>query len=76
MHRMGRRRAQRWKVVSNAAIKVECPVIGTDLVGEISDGPWKGKTNGRQSYAADKSGKIIGAGKDRDRDIVIVKVKL
>ena len=64
------------KVVSNAAIKVECPVIGTDLVGEISDGPWKGKTYGGQSYAADKSGKIIGAGKDRDRDIVIVKVKL
>ena len=64
------------QVVQNAATKVGCPVVGTDLIGEISDGPWKGKTYGGQSYAADKTGKVIGVGKDRDRDIVIVKVRL
>ncbi len=64
------------KVVQNAATKVGCPVIGTDLVGEISDGPWKGRTYGGQSYAADKTGKVIGVGKDRDRDILVVRVRL
>ncbi len=64
------------QVVQNAAKKVGCPVIGTDLIGEISDGPWKGKTYGGQSYAADKTGKVIAVGKDRDRDIIVVKVKL
>jgi predicted amidohydrolase len=64
------------QVVRNAAVKVGCPVIGTDLVGEISDGPWKGKTYGGQSYASDKTGKVIAVGKDRDREVIIVKVKL
>ncbi len=64
------------QVVQNAAKKVGCPVIGTDLIGEISDGPWKGKTYGGQSYAADKTGKVIAVGKDRDRDIVVVKLRM
>ena len=64
------------KVVKHAAMKVRCPVIGVDLVGEISEGPWRGKTYGGQSFAADKDGKIIGRGKDRDRDIIMVTVSI
>ncbi len=64
------------KVVQNAAKKVGCPVIGTDLVGEISGGPWKGKTYGGQSIASDEKGKILGRGKDRDSDLVLVSISL
>lgn len=62
------------KTVKNAAKKMGCPVIGTDLVGEISHGPWKGKVYGGSSIASDESGNIIGIGKDRDRDILVTTI--
>jgi predicted amidohydrolase len=61
-------------VVQNAAKKVGCPVVGTDLVGEVSSGPWKGKVYGGQSVAADKDGKVLVRGKDRDSDLLFVTV--
>jgi predicted amidohydrolase len=61
-------------VVQNAARKVGCPVIGTDLVGEVSSGPWRGKVYGGQSVAVDKRGKVLASGKDRDSDLVFVNV--
>ncbi len=64
------------KVVQNAAVTVGCPAIGTDLIGEISGGPWRGKTYGGQSVASDKNGKIIGRGKDRDSDLVMITIRL
>lgn len=64
------------KVVQHAATTIGCPVIGTDLVGEISGGPWKGRIYGGQSVAADKSGNVIARGKDRDSDLVIVNVTI
>ena len=57
--------------VQNAAKKMGAPVIGTDLVGEISHGPWTGSIYGGSSVAADKDGNIIATAKDRDRDIVV-----
>jgi predicted amidohydrolase len=63
-------------VVQNAAKKVGCPVIGTDLVGEVSSGPWKGKVYGGQSVAADKEGKVLARGKDRDSDLILVNVNI
>ena len=51
-------------------------VIGTNSVGAISRGPWKGRVYGGQSIAADKNGRTIGKGKDRDRDIAVVRVEL
>jgi predicted amidohydrolase len=64
------------EVVKNAAKKTGAPVVGTNLVGEITKGPWKGRTYGGHSVAADKTGKIISIAKDCDRDINIVCVKI
>lgn len=49
-------------------------VVGTNLVGQVGDGPWKGMIYGGQSIAVDRTGQALGKGKDRDRDIVIFKV--
>jgi len=64
------------KTVKNAAQIIGCPVIGTDLVGQITNGPWTGLTYGGASVVADKDGNILAIGKDRDRDILIVEVPI
>ncbi len=64
------------RVVTHAAKKVHAPVVGTNLVGQITKGPWKGRTYGGHSVAADRTGKIISTGKDCDRDIVIVSPRI
>ena len=61
--------------VANAAKNIGAHVIGTDLVGEITQGPWAGQVYGGQSVACDKTGKVIALACDRDRDIKIVTVK-
>jgi len=63
------------KVVTEAASTWSCPVVGTDLVGEISHGPWTGQTYGGQSVASDGKGNVIAKGRDRDRDIQLVILK-
>lgn len=63
-------------VVKNAAEKLNCPVIGTDLIGEVGHGPWAGRIYGGQSVACDKNGQILAIGKDRERDIVVVEITL
>ncbi len=60
------------KVVTNTARKTGAFVIGTNLVGEITHGPWKGRTYGGQSVAADGTGRVVIVAKDRDRDINII----
>jgi len=47
------------RVIENSARKTGAVVIGTNLVGEITNGPWKGRVYGGQSVAADKSGGLI-----------------
>jgi predicted amidohydrolase len=64
------------KTVQKAAKTVGCPVVGTDLVGQISHGPWAGQIYGGQSVAADAKGEIIVIGKDRERDILVFEVNL
>jgi predicted amidohydrolase len=59
------------KVVQKAAKLINCPVVGTDLIGQISHGPWAGQIYGGQSVATNKKGEIIALGKDRERDIVV-----
>jgi len=61
--------------VKHSSKTFACPVIGTDLVGEITHGPWTGKVYGGQSVAADKNGVVLATGKDRDRDILIVRIE-
>lgn len=60
------------KTVQKAAKAVGCPVIGTDLVGEITHGPWTGQVYGGQSIAADAKGNVLFVSKDRDSDLSLV----
>lgn len=60
------------KTVQKAARHIGCTVIGTDLVGEISHGPWAGRIYGGQSIAADASGDVLFVSKDRDSDLTLV----
>jgi predicted amidohydrolase len=62
------------KVVKRTARQTGAPVVGTNLVGEITKGPWKGRIYGGQSIAVDKTGKTISIAKDRDRDINIFQI--
>lgn len=64
------------KTVQNAARKIGCPVIGTDLVGEISHGPWTGQIYGGQSVGTDGNGHILFVSKDRDADIALVTIRI
>ena len=64
------------KVVKNAAKKTGAFVVGTDLVGEITNGPWRGRVYGGQSVAADKAGRTISIANDRDRDIKIFSINV
>ena len=62
------------KVVKNAAEKTGAFVVGTNLVGEITHGPWKGRVFGGHSAAADKAGRTVAVAADRERDICIVEI--
>jgi predicted amidohydrolase len=62
------------QLVANAARRTGAVVVGTNTVGQITNGPWAGRVYGGQSAAADKTGKIIAVAKDRDRDITIVSI--
>ena len=61
-------------VVAEAAKAVGAPVVGTNLVGQITHGPWTGRTYGGHSVAADRTGRILSLGQDFDRDVRIVEV--
>ncbi len=62
------------RVVTNAARVCDAPVIGTNLIGQITHGPWAGRTYAGHSVAADRAGRILAVGRDFDRDIVLVTV--
>ncbi len=64
------------KTVSKAARIIRAPVVGVDLVGEITHGPWTGMTYGGQSVAADAEGRIIAVAKDRDREVLVVQISI
>lgn len=59
------------KVVENAAQKVNCPVVGPNIVGQIAHGPWTGQTFGGLSVAVDNRSDTLIIGKDRERDIIV-----
>ena len=69
--------------VTNASLTVGCPVVGTDLIGEISHGPWTGKIYGGNSVICDyKKENVYGndtqciVGKDRNYDILVEDIQL
>ena len=61
--------------VISVASKVGCVVVGTDLVGSITNGPWSGQVYGGQSVVAEEGGRVLHVCRDRDRDVVVVAVK-
>ncbi len=61
-------------VVRNTAQKTGACVVGTNLVGQITNGPWKGHTYGGWSIAVDRMGGITAIAKDRDRDIKVFAI--
>jgi len=61
-------------VVRNTAQKTGAYVVGTNLVGEITNGPWKGRVYGGWSVVVDRMGGIVSIAKDRDRDIKIIGI--
>lgn len=60
------------RVVANAAKVIGAPVVGVNLVGQITHGPWTGWTYGGHSVAADRTGGLTALGRDFDRDIRVV----
>jgi predicted amidohydrolase len=66
MENLVAKRAKLWK----------CPVVGTDLVGEMTHGPWSGQTYGGASVVADQSGSVLAVLRDRDVDVRIVELSI
>ena len=62
--------------VSATAKRAGCPVVGTDLVGRITSGPWTGKTYGGQSVVAHREGKVLTILRDRDADVRVIDLKV
>lgn len=55
---------------------VGCPVVGVDVVGEITHGPWTGKTYGGQSLISDAEGRVIVVLADREEQVLVVPVSV
>jgi predicted amidohydrolase len=64
------------RVVIHAAKTIGAPVIGTNLIGQITHGPWTGQTYGGHSVAADGTGAILALGADFDAQVRLVEVSL
>ena len=64
------------RVVAEAAKTIGAPVIGTNLIGQITHGPWRGRTYGGHSVAAAPTGKLLAVGNDFDPDVRIVALPL
>jgi len=61
-------------LVSSRAKLWQCPTIGTDLVGEMTHGPWKGRTYGGASVVADATGNVLEVLRDRDTEVRVVEL--
>jgi N-carbamoylputrescine amidase len=62
------------RLVSSRAKLWQCPTIGTDLVGEMTHGPWKGRTYGGASVVADATGNVLEVLRDRDAEVRVVEL--
>jgi N-carbamoylputrescine amidase len=61
--------------VQKAARHVGAVVIGPNLVGEITHGPWKGQTFEGLSTAADRDGMSLVQGKWNKEDLLVIEVE-
>lgn len=60
------------ELVMRRAAQVRCPMVGVDLVGEMTHGPWAGRTYGGSSFVADGEGRILLSARDRDTDLRVI----
>jgi N-carbamoylputrescine amidase len=63
-------------LVTRRAAQWRCPVVATDLVGQMTHGPWKGQTFGGASLVVDGAGKVLARLRDRDVEVRVVDVPL
>ena len=63
-------------LVKKRAAQWKCPVVGTDLVGQMTHGPWKGQTYGGASVVMDARGKVLHILRDRDVEVRTVTLQL
>lgn len=64
------------RLVCHLAASWGCPVVGTDLVGQITHGPWRGRTYGGASVVAGADGKVVAILRDRDVDVQVVTLPM
>ena len=63
-------------LVAKRAAQWKCPVVGTDVIGEMTHGPWKGQTFGGASVVVDAAGKVLHVLRDRDVEVRTVTLTL
>jgi predicted amidohydrolase len=63
-------------IVRRRAAQLQCPMVGVDLVGEMTHGPWKGQTYCGSSFVADGSGEILLTLHDRDTDLRVIELQI
>jgi len=63
-------------LVRKRAAQIGCPMVGVDLVGAMSHGPWKGRTYGGSSFVANGRGEILLTLRDRDTDVRVIELAL
>jgi len=49
--------------------------VGTDLVGSLSQGPWRGQTYGGASVVVSGAGTVLAVLRDRDVEVRVVEVR-
>ena len=63
-------------IVRRRSAELRCPMVGVDLVGEMTHGPWKGRTYGGSSFVADGAGQILLTLRDRDTDLSVIELPI
>jgi N-carbamoylputrescine amidase len=61
-------------LVTRRAAQIRCPIVGVNLVGQMTHGPWKGRTYGGASLAVDSDGRVLRLLRDRDVEVAVVTV--
>jgi len=64
------------QLVARCADQWKCPVVGTNLVGVMTHGPWTGQTYCGASVVADGSGQVMAILRDRDTEVRAVELSI
>lgn len=63
-------------IIRRRAAELKCPMVGVDLVGEMTHGPWTGWTYGGSSFVADATGGILLTARDRNTDLQVIELEV